>query len=92
MSKKVPCQVYSRVVGYISMVQQGDYIHWNPGKYEEWKERETYSREGMIKDVQEKREGKMGGMLVHSMENDVGPAPLVFDIRSERDRVRVPAD
>jgi len=34
---KVPCLIYSRVVGYYSAVQ----ISWNPGKKEEFKERKT---------------------------------------------------
>ncbi|NPA40029.1 MAG: hypothetical protein GXO57_06270 [Thermodesulfobacteria bacterium] len=32
----VPCEVYSRVVGYFRPVQ-----NWNPGKQQEFKERKT---------------------------------------------------
>jgi len=35
--KKVPCEVYSRVVGYFRPVDQ-----WNPAKQEEFKERKTF--------------------------------------------------
>lgn len=35
--KRTPCEVYSRVVGYIRPVQQ-----WNAGKLEEWKQRKTF--------------------------------------------------
>lgn len=37
MIKKIPCEVYSRVVGYMRPVNQ-----WNPGKKEEFRERKTY--------------------------------------------------
>ncbi len=44
-NKKVPrqkCEVYSRVVGYLSPVSQ-----WNVGKKAEWSDRKTYCiREG----------------------------------------------
>lgn len=33
----VPCEVYSRIVGYLRPVQ-----NWNKGKLAEWKERKTY--------------------------------------------------
>src|SRR3989344_2938663 len=32
-----PCEVYSRIVGYLRLVQQ-----WNKGKKEEYRERETF--------------------------------------------------
>lgn len=35
--KKVPCEVYSRIVGYLRPVQ-----NWNKGKRQEFKERKTY--------------------------------------------------
>ena len=35
--KKVPCEVYSRVVGYYRPV-----INWNLGKQQEFKERRTF--------------------------------------------------
>jgi len=34
---KVPCLVYSRVVGYLTPVSQ-----WNTGKKQEWNDRKTY--------------------------------------------------
>ena len=33
----VPCEVYSRIVGYLRPVQ-----NWNAGKRQEFKERQTY--------------------------------------------------
>ena len=35
--KRVPCEVYSRVVGYMRPVQQ-----WNKGKQQEFKDRKPY--------------------------------------------------
>ncbi|HNY98097.1 MAG TPA: anaerobic ribonucleoside-triphosphate reductase, partial [Candidatus Pacearchaeota archaeon] len=35
---KRPCEVYSRIVGYIRPVNQ-----WNEGKQQEFKERKVYS-------------------------------------------------
>lgn len=37
VNKKIPCLVYSRVVGYWSAVQ-----YWNKGKRQEFKERRVY--------------------------------------------------
>lgn len=41
MSKKyvIPCEVYSRVVGYYRPVQ-----NWNVGKQQEFRERNTYDK------------------------------------------------
>ncbi len=36
--KRVPCEVYSRVVGYLRPVDA-----WNKGKQQEFKERKVYS-------------------------------------------------
>ena len=36
-TKRQPCEVYSRVVGYLRPVQQ-----WNKGKKEEFKDRREY--------------------------------------------------
>lgn len=36
--KKIPCEVYSRVVGYFRPVQ-----HWNDGKRQEFSDRKTFS-------------------------------------------------
>ena len=35
----IPCEVYSRVVGYYRPVQA-----WNPGKQQEFKERKTFDK------------------------------------------------
>lgn len=37
IEKKVPVEVYSRVVGYFRPI-----THWNPGKQEEFRDRVTY--------------------------------------------------
>jgi anaerobic ribonucleoside-triphosphate reductase len=37
MAKKQKCEVYSRVVGYLSPVSE-----WNKGKKEEFKDRKTF--------------------------------------------------
>ena len=42
--KIVPCEVYSRVVGYFRPVQ-----NWNPGKQQEFKERKTVKIDSYIK-------------------------------------------
>ena len=47
--KKVPCEVYSRVVGYIRPVQ-----NWNKGKRQEWRERETYRVDKAVAGVEKK--------------------------------------
>jgi anaerobic ribonucleoside-triphosphate reductase len=36
-SKKVACEVYSRIVGYLRPVQ-----NWNEGKRQEFEDRQTY--------------------------------------------------
>jgi anaerobic ribonucleoside-triphosphate reductase len=38
VTKRVPCEVYSRIVGYLRPVQD-----WNEGKQQEFAERETYN-------------------------------------------------
>jgi len=38
VERKVPAEVYSRVVGYFRPVQQ-----WNKGKQEEFKDRKVYN-------------------------------------------------
>ena len=35
--KKVPCEVYSRIVGYLRPVQ-----NWNKGKRQEFEDRQAY--------------------------------------------------
>jgi anaerobic ribonucleoside-triphosphate reductase len=35
---KVPCEVYSRIVGYLRPVQ-----NWNQGKQQEFKDRKTFT-------------------------------------------------
>lgn len=37
--KRTECEVYSRVVGFLTPVSQ-----WNKGKKEEWKDRKTYDK------------------------------------------------
>lgn len=37
--ERTKCEVYSRVVGFLTPV-----LHWNPGKQEEFKERKTYDK------------------------------------------------
>ncbi|MEA3485351.1 MAG: ribonucleoside triphosphate reductase [Candidatus Aerophobetes bacterium] len=39
-NKKTPCEIYSRVVGYLRPVSQ-----WNTGKQQEFKDRKTYDRQ-----------------------------------------------
>lgn len=36
-SKKQKCEVYSRIVGYLSPISE-----WNKGKKEEWRDRKEY--------------------------------------------------
>lgn len=43
--KRVPCEVYSRVVGYIRPVSQ-----WNEGKQEEFAERHLFSNSSNCED------------------------------------------
>jgi anaerobic ribonucleoside-triphosphate reductase len=38
--KRMPCEVYSRIVGYLRPVQ-----NWNEGKQQEFKDRLTYGYE-----------------------------------------------
>ncbi len=45
---KIPCEVYSRVVGYLRPTR-----NWNEGKQEEFKERQTFQ----VK-LESKREGE----------------------------------
>ena len=61
--KRVPCGVFSRVVGFSSMVKRGNYDHWNPGKIAEWNDRVPY-------DVDK--------MPSHPFVGDVEPAPVVL--------------
>ena len=37
-NNKVPCEVYSRIVGYLRPVQ-----NWNEGKKQEFKDRKTFA-------------------------------------------------
>ena len=50
---KQPCEVYSRVVGYIRPVQQ-----WHKGKQEEYKERKEFAMPSSVNGVLEKSEEK----------------------------------
>ena len=38
--KRTKCEIYSRVVGFITPRSQ-----WNKGKKEEWKDRKTYDKQ-----------------------------------------------
>lgn len=44
-AKRQPCEVYSRVVGYIRPVDQ-----WNPGKQSEFSDRKTFEQSGVLSD------------------------------------------
>lgn len=37
-AQRTPCEVFSRIVGYIRPIKQ-----WNPGKYAEYFDRQTYT-------------------------------------------------
>lgn len=37
---KMPCEIYSRIVGYYRPIRK-----WNVGKLEEWKDRKVYTLE-----------------------------------------------
>jgi len=50
--KRVPCEVYSRVVGFLRPVSW-----WNKGKQQEFKDRKTYR----IDKVQETPHAESGG-------------------------------
>ena len=41
--KKIPCEVYSRIVGYLRPVQ-----NWNKGKRREFEDRKTYRAAGRV--------------------------------------------
>ncbi len=51
---KQPCEVYSRIVGYLRPVQQ-----WNDGKQQEFKERETFDVEGEKEEKKEEQKAKL---------------------------------
>jgi len=40
--KKMPCEVFSRIVGYITVAKIGEEDRWNPGKALEFKDRKVY--------------------------------------------------
>ncbi len=46
--KKIPTEIYSRVVGYYRPVKQ-----WNKGKQEEFRERKTFKIPENLKDEKE---------------------------------------
>jgi len=45
--KRVPCEVYSRIVGYLRPVQ-----NWNDGKKREWEERTPYDWRAAVKEAE----------------------------------------
>ena len=49
VEKRIPCEVRSRVVGYISPVQR-----WNKGKKQEWLDRKTYDQGKMMEGADER--------------------------------------
>lgn len=48
---KIPCEVFSRVCGFFRPLS-----NWNPGKYEEFKERKTYNVNKKIIDKKHNKE------------------------------------
>jgi len=42
-AKRIPCEVYSRIVGYLRPVQ-----NWNKGKQQEFGDRKTYRLETVV--------------------------------------------
>ncbi len=46
--KRIPCEVYSRIVGYLRPVQA-----WNEGKQQEFLERETYDMSRCLSDEED---------------------------------------
>ncbi len=45
---RIPCEVYSRIVGYLRPVQA-----WNEGKQQEFRERKTYDLARCMSDKEE---------------------------------------
>ena len=46
--QQVPCEVYSRIVGYVRPVR-----NWNKGKQQEFTERQTYRVDDLVGEAQE---------------------------------------
>jgi anaerobic ribonucleoside-triphosphate reductase len=46
VNKKIPCEVYSRIVGYLRPVQ-----NWNKGKQQEFLDRKTYRQQADVTDT-----------------------------------------
>lgn len=46
---RVPCEVYSRIVGYLRPVQ-----HWHAGKKQEFSERKTFRMPEVVEKEEEK--------------------------------------
>ncbi len=71
---KVPCEVYSRVVGYIRPVNQ-----WNPGKVAEFMARKTFDKAfKAVKAVEEKPLSAMTKAVVVEVEENI-PADKRLD-------------
>jgi anaerobic ribonucleoside-triphosphate reductase len=49
MEKKIPVECYSRIVGYFQPTNQ-----WNKGKKEEFKDRNTYHSDDIVKSIEKK--------------------------------------
>ena len=47
--RRIPCEVYSRIVGYLRPVQ-----NWNKGKRQEWLDRKTYDPRKMMEGADER--------------------------------------
>ena len=54
VEKRIPCEVYSRIVGYLRPVQ-----NWNKGKREEFGDRKVYETPGMA-ELEGRRDGDSG--------------------------------
>jgi hypothetical protein len=71
MAKKIPCEVYSRVVGYFARVS-----NWNEGKREEFKDRVAFDMRASLAHP-DKREAEM---LEHLVEEGVLAAPRIVEV------------
>ena len=48
MPKRIRCEVYSRVVGFLTPTSR-----WNVAKRQEWKDRRTYDFQEAVEEVQQ---------------------------------------
>lgn len=54
-AKRIPCEIYSRVVGYYRPVQ-----NWNPGKRQEFRERRPYDLRSLLERVEAEEPHDLG--------------------------------